>query len=178
MASQKVTILAVGETLAGEIWNQAQRWSDQRTTDDPNEWSSEQWPRDVRQQIDRLVDRILPEAVAPPVLYWSQHVDLWSMGDVFLHAMSVGSAESTFLLTDRFEIYLRRASAGDKIPRNVNQADEYRWLESRLAEAMSAWAELAPNRVVILIREPLDSLWTDDEVTASLKQTPKWWPFS
>ena len=178
MASQKVTILAVGGKLGGEIWSQTQRWSNQRATDDPNEWSPQQWALDVRQQIDLLVDRILPEAFAPPVLYWSQHVDLWSMGDVFQHAMDIGSGSSITLLTDRFEIYLCQVRIGDKVPSNVNQADEYRRLEARLSEAISAWAELAADRVVILIRETFDSLVTDDEVAASLKETPKWWPFS
>lgn len=178
MASQKVTILAVGGTLGGEIWNQAQRWSDMRTTVDPNEWDPEQWPWPVREQIDQLAESLLTEAFTPPVLYWSQHVDLWSMGDVFQRPMAIGSAESTYLLTNRFELYCRHIHGGEKVPRNVNIADEYRWLESHLQEAGTAWAGLVAERVVILIREPMGGFWTDDDVMDSLNQRPNWWPIS
>lgn len=176
MPSQKITILAVGGLLGDEIWKQAQRWSDQRTTDDPHEWSSEQWPLPAREQIDHLTESLLTEAFTPPILYWSQHIDLWSMGDIYADAMAVGSAESIQLLTKRFEFYCRRIQGGEKVPRNVNEADEYRWIENHVQEAMTAWDGLVVERVMILIREVLGGSWTDGEVMDGLNQTPKWWP--
>ncbi len=176
MASQKVTIFAIGGKLADAIWRQAQHYYAQRLTDDPHEWAPEQWPISTRSEVDALANDLLAQAFTPPVLYRSQHVDLWSGGDIFEAAIEGASAVPVCqLLTERYQIYVRCVHGGDMVPRNVNECTEYRWLEQRLAEAIAAWDGFSEERVIVLVREILGDLWEDRDVSDSLNQIPKWW---
>lgn len=176
MTSQKVTIIAIGGTFADAIWEKAKSFSAQRLTDDPNEWSSEQWPAETRAAIDTFADCLLTNAFIPPILYRSQHVDLWSAGDIFQSAIVANPSDAHCqLLSDRYEVYAVRVGVVQKIVRNVNDCDEYRWLEQRVGEAVSAWESLTEQRVIVLVREVLGGLWEDQEVSDSLEQIPHWW---
>lgn len=176
MASQKVTIFAIGGNLADAIWQQAQHCYAQRLNDDTKEWAPEQWPSSTRSEVNALANGLLAKAFTPPVLYRSQHVDLWSGGDVFDAAMgSSPVAPVCQLLTERYEVYVQRAHVSDIVPRNPNEFDEHRWLEQRLAEALAAWAGFSEERLIVLVREVLGGLWEDRDVSDSLEQLPAWW---
>ncbi|RCS46092.1 hypothetical protein DTL42_16530 [Bremerella cremea] len=173
MASQRVTIFAIGGKLADAIWNKAERWSSQRSCSDPSEWAPEQWPAKTTAEVNAFAVCLLNAAFTPPVLYRSQHVALWSRGDLFQNAM--GATPNLQLLTVQYEVYLWRVSAEDSVQRNVNDSDEYRWLEQHLTEALTAWADFSPGRVIVLVREILGGLWQDQDVANSLNQIPAWW---
>ncbi|PQO41719.1 hypothetical protein [Blastopirellula marina] len=176
MASQTVTIFAIGGKLADAIWQQVQRCYALRLTDDPQAWAPEQWPISIRNEVDALASHLLAKAFTPPILYRSQYVDLWSGGEFFEAAMGVSPAASIcHLLTEHYEVYVRHTLVSDIVPRNPNKFDEYRWLERRLAEAFTAWEGFAEERVIVLVREVLGGLWEDQDVGDSLKQIPGWW---
>ena len=46
---------------------------------------------------------------------------------------------------------------------------------NRVNEAIAAWAKLADDRLIILVRSVLGALWRDDEVLTSLQTIPRWW---
>lgn len=176
MASQKVTIFAIGGKLADAIWDKAERWSTQRSCSDLNEWSSEQWTISTRNEVNALARGLLANAFTPPILYRSQHVDLWSGGDLFQNAMAGGqNLPLCQLLTEQYEVYVQRIDAKTTVLRNVNDFVEYRRLEQRLFEACSAWADFSTDRVILLVREILGGLWLDREVENALNQIPDWW---
>jgi hypothetical protein len=51
---------------------------------------------------------------------------------------------------------------------------ESKWLRRRLKEAKDAWGELVPEWVIVVVREPLGALISDDEIAASQKRVPPW----
>lgn len=172
MASQVVTIFTIGGKLADEIQGNLTRWSQARVAEDPSEWSPEQWPDSIQVEVDAFVERLLNFGFEPPVLYRSQHVDLWSMGDVFTRAL--GAAEVQ-LYTDRFEVLSARYEKVAKRPSSSHQFDEYDWLSNRICEAQTAWQELESRRIILIIRDILGGLWCDPEVESSLDKLPEWW---
>jgi hypothetical protein len=176
MASQRVLIFAIGGSLADIIWADICRWSESRTIQNENEWSPDDWPTQLKHEIDNAIDKLMAHAYTPPVLYRSEHVDTWSMGDVFERALRGSSTnDMRQLLTSRYEIFARRAHFSDRVKSRKTQADETKWLNVRINEAIAAWGEFAEDRLILLVRIVLGGLWQDAEVTQSLSQKPSWW---
>ena len=89
MASQRVLLFTVAGGLADAIWNDIRRWSDARVAVASDEWSSDDWPVAIRHEVDQFVTRLSTSGNRPPVLYRSEHLDYWSLGDVFETALVV-----------------------------------------------------------------------------------------
>jgi hypothetical protein len=175
MASQRVLILAFAGPLADAIWSDVRRWGDARAPVGTDE-SPEDWPDDIRDEIDAFVENIVTGAFTPPVLYRSEHVDCWSMGDVFADALGKSDPDySRQLRTTNHEIIATWVTGVERLGSPRPGADEYGWLHSRVNEAIAAWSEFADDRLLILVRTILGGLWTDDEVAASLESIPEWW---
>lgn len=176
MATQRVLIIATAGILAERIWSDLRRWSDARTTDSIDEWSPEQWPSEIRREADVFVERIVRSGLFPPILYRSEHVDCWSMGDVFTDGMTKpGSRACLQLLTRDHEIYANRFDATEEVVPNRNAGSETVQLYDRIDEAVHAWSEICERRLIVLVRSVLGGLWTDEEVKASLTTIPGWW---
>lgn len=176
MATQRILLVTIGGALAASIWEDIQRWSDCRTTDSREEWSSDQWPAAVRQQIDQFVAKIDACAFTPPILYRSEHVDCWSMGDVFETALVKPHRDcSRQLRTERHEIIATRVHYMEQIVLDPDAPRETEWLYHRVNEAISAWSEFGEDRMVVLVRSVIRGLFTDEEVVDSLKTIPEWW---
>jgi hypothetical protein len=173
MASQRVLIFAFAG--ADAIWSEVRRWSDARAPVGADE-SPEDWPGDIRDEIDAFVEKIFAAALTPPVLYRSEHVDCWSMGDAFADAMGKSDPNcSRQLYTANHEIVATWVTGAERLGSPRPGADEGVWLHNRLNEAVVGWSEFADDRLLILVRTILGGLWTDDEVAASLKSIPDWW---
>lgn len=172
MASQVVTIFSIGGKLADEIQTNLTLWSQARIAEDPSEWSPEQWPDSIRAEVDAFVEQLLNFGLEPPVLYRSQHVDLWSMGDVFDRALNGVEVQ---LLTDRFELFSKPLPGIAKAGSSREQAADDDSLSTRIREAEMAWPTLDSGRIIIVVREVLRGLWTDQEVESSLDKLPEWW---
>jgi hypothetical protein len=176
MASQRVLLFTVAGGLADAVWNDIRRWSDARVAVVSDEWSTDDWPVAIRQEVDQFVTRMSKSAYWPPVLYRSEHVDCWSMGDVFETALVVEHPDHCRrLLTGSHEIIATWVRFPQRIDPDRDAPDETVWLYSRINEAMAAWGAFAENRLVLLVRTVVGGLWTDDEVSQSLRGIPAWW---
>lgn len=176
MASQRVLLFTIGGVLADNIWKGICRWSDGRTTSSVAEWSPEDWPPNVRAEVDAFVAKLTKAAYTPPILYRSEHVDCWSMGDVYQEALVKGHPDfCRQLLTSSHHIIATWVRYSERIIPDDDAADETRWLHSRINEAIAAWAQFAENRLVILVRSAFDALCTDEEVEEALRSIPSWW---
>lgn len=176
MASQRVLLFTVGGVLADSIWKEVCRWSDARTTSSIAEWSPDDWPPKVRVEVDAFVAKLRESAYTPPILYRSEHVDCWSMGDVYKEALVKGHPDfCRQLSTTSHEIIATWVRSSERIVPDDDAADETRWLYSRINEAIAAWAQFAENRLVILVRSAFGTLWTDEEVRDALTTIPSWW---
>lgn len=176
MASQRVLLLTIAGQLADTIWNDIRRWGNARMAAANSEWSSQDWPDAIKSQADRLVARLTQNGYLPPVLYRSEHVDCWSMGDVFESALVKESPDYCCrLLTDSHEIIATWVHHSEQIFPDQDSPDETIWLFSHINEAITAWNAFAETRLVLLFRTVLGGLWEDDEISRSLHGIPSWW---
>lgn len=176
MASQRILLLTFGGALADAVWQQVCHWSDARQNDKLDEWSSDDWPVSVRREIDAFIEKLEATCYTPPILYRSEHVDCWSMGDVYETALVKGHPDSTRrLYTGNHQIIATWVRFSERIIPDRDSPAETEWLYARINEAIGAWAQFAENRLVLLVRSVLGGLWTDDEVIDALGTIPPWW---
>jgi hypothetical protein len=180
MASQRITIAKVGGLSADVVLRRLQAWSEARQTTDPNERSSEQWPAEVRSRADAFADQLRTHALIPPVITFIEWIDLWSMGDVFARWLSPLDGPGPFLIhANRFEIYGYRLPDDDRLRRHLatagsQQFEEYDWFVSRLSEAVGAGEPLVDRAALVVLREVVGGLITDEELAESLSIVPDW----
>lgn len=176
MASQRVLLLTIAGELADTIWNDIRQWSDARVAVASDEWSSDDWPDPIKHQVDHFVARLTTAGYLPPVLYRSEHVDCWSMGDVFETALVKGHPDyCRRLITESHEIIATWVRFTEQIIPDEDSRDETVWLYTHVNEAIAAWSTFAENRLVLLVRSVLGGLWEDDDVSNSLRGIPSWW---
>jgi hypothetical protein len=176
MASQRILIFSIGGEFAITIWSDICRWSTSRIPVEIDEWSPEDWPDTIQQEVDQFVTKLLKRGYLPPVLYRSEHVDTWSTGDVFSAIFLHNQIKQHYqLLTHSFEIKAAWIQSSQQINLDQQPTDEMRWLYSHTSEAIAAWREFAEHRLLILVRVVLEGLWEDSDVLGSLNGVPSWW---
>ena len=84
MATQRITIAKVGGAAAETILDQLRVWSAARRAINPDQWSPDQWPLDVKRRAGCLVRQLRAHAHELPVIYFAEWMDMWSMGDLFV----------------------------------------------------------------------------------------------
>lgn len=176
MASQRLLLIAVAGKLATKMWNDIVLWSDDRTPHDPEEWSHNDWSHEIQGQVNRFVCNLETFAHMPPVLYRSEHVDLWSMGDEILGSLSNGNQDvSRHLYTNEHELVATWARDVRKRTPDAEMTPETLWLHHRVHEALNAWCEITEDRLLVLVRTVLSGLWSDDEISDVLQHLPDWY---
>ena len=162
--------------MADVIWADVCRWSIARCPVVSNEWSPDDWPSQTKAEIDTFVAKLTKFAYLPPVLYRSEHIDLWSMGDVFETALGkCYPAQSRKLHTSKHEVIATWGQVLEKILAHKNAPSETKWLYSRINEAIGAWEGFTENRLLLLVRIVLGGLWEDKDVTDAVRKIPSWW---
>jgi hypothetical protein len=151
-----------------------------RRSCDPNEWSDDEWPVEVRDEVDVFVDRLRSHATDLPVIHFVEWADLWSMGDLFLHWLTPPDGPQPLIVhTKRFEVYGYCLPDAGRLKRHLRAAGdqqfaEYDYFVNRLNEALAAWESLVERAVLVVVREAVGGLVTDDELLASLVLVPHW----
>lgn len=180
MASQRITIAKLAGVSADLVLKRFGRWSAARKADDPNLRSSEQWPDSVRREADEFADRLRAHGLAPPVLHFVEWADRWSMGDLFSHWLTPpGGAAPLSVLANRYELFAYGLPDGGRLARHLMGAGPQQWTETdwfiaRLREAAESRQELCPRAALIVLRYVVDASMSDEDVEASLSNTPAW----
>lgn len=180
LAAQRITIAKVAGIAADVTLLRLREWASARRNSEPDEWSNDQWPSSVRAQVDAFADRLRASSLLPPVVYFVEWSDLWSMGDLFSRWLMPPGGPPPFVIhADRFEVYGYALPDGGRLGRHLTTAgpqqfDEYDWFVGRLHEALNACQELTDQAAIIVIREVVGGLYTDDDLLASLSRVPEW----
>lgn len=162
------------------VMDRLQEWTAARQVFDPEEWSSEQWPSVVRGRVDAFADRLRKDACFPPVIYYVEWSDLWSMDDLFSRWLTPPDGPRPINIhADRFEVYGYGLPDNGRLIRHLasagpQQFDEYDLFVNRLYEGVKAWQNLVDRAAVIVLREVVGGLVSDDELRASLSHVPDW----
>ena len=180
LAAQRVVIAKIGGVAADAAMRLLQGWAAARGRVDPDEWSADPWPSGVRAQADAFADRLRAHSLSPPVVYFVEWSDPWSMGDLFPRWLTPPDGPPPVAVhADRFEIYGYPLPDDGRLDRHLATAgpqpfDEYDWFVGRLREAMEAWRGLAGRAAIVVLREVVGGLVTDEELEASLAVVPDW----
>jgi len=176
MASQRILLLTFGGALADAAWRHVCHWSDARNSEDAKRWSSDDWPTDTQCEVDAFVEKMETSCFTPPILYRSEHVDCWSMSDVFEIALGKGHPDfSRQLFTANHQVIATWFRFSEQITPRRDAPSETELLYARINEAINAWGRFADDRLVILVRSVFGGLWDDDEVVHALGTIPSWW---
>jgi hypothetical protein len=180
LASQWITVAKVGGISADIVLGRLREWSAARQTEDPNEWSAEQWPQSVRQQADDFADRLRAHGFAPPVVNFVEWADIWSMGNLFDRWFTPSDGPPPLAVyANRFTIFAYSLPDGGCLFQHLaaagpQQFDETDWFIGRLREAVEAWDKLVERAVIVVLRQVVQASVLDEEVTASLKSVADW----
>lgn len=102
------------------------------------------------------------------------------MGDLFSRWLTPPGSPPPFLIhSDRFQVYGYTLPDGGRLGRHLAAAgpmqfDEYVWFVGRLQETLDAWREMTEQAAIIVIREVVGGLHTDEDMLASLSRVPEW----
>jgi hypothetical protein len=118
-----------------------------------------------------------------PVVYFSEHVDQWSMGDFFRACLPDGSNKQV-VFADRFELACYSLPDDDRLADDLKETlkranlrkhpQEEHWFRVRLQEAVRAREPLGAEALLVVFREVLDATVSDIEVQESLLRVPPW----
>ncbi len=127
----------------------------------------------------------LPEA-APPVLFFCQYLDMWSMGDMFeivfgpkttpniSSSLTAGSATLIcYSLPDSNALLTTLAAKGKRNKRHTIPS-EVLWFHFLLRESVLAWSALSPVSTIVVVREIIGASVSDPEIEAANSTTPDW----
>jgi hypothetical protein len=180
VATQRITVAKVGGAAGELVMLRLREWASARQTEDRNEWSKEQWPVEVRRQADAFADRLRSHALSPPVIYFAEWADLWSMGDLFIRLLTPpGQPPPLVIHAERFEVYGyplpdTGCLAQHLVSATPQQFVEYDWLVWQLRQAEEAWNDLVDTAALVVLREVVGGLVTDNELRDSLSLVPDW----
>ena len=182
--NQIVTVARIAGEASKVVHRTFQRWFEARvfSVDEPTLVEPEQWPADFRAEMGQFAERIRANATQPPIVFWNEHQDMWSMGDVFQTAFptngsplyEVESDEALSLLCyaipdgNALNEHLGRELRGKRL------AEETKWYLRVLQQAASAWHPLVEEAVIVVLRRVVGGLVTDDEVFEACHLLPNW----
>jgi hypothetical protein len=164
MATQRVTVATIGGTAAQHVAAYFRRW--ERQAAESRELGK------IASAVDRFAGQLRAHAYHPPVIYFAEWIDLWSMGDLL---PGLGGDRTSVVEGSRFHVGCHQSRitlAATTI--DGEETQETDWLRAHLQAAEDAWGDLVPTRVIVVIREPLGPLVTDEELTESLHTIPPW----
>jgi hypothetical protein len=153
MATQRLTVATLAGDTASAVLARFEAW---RADPDPDP-----------DAVDHIAAALRDNALSLPVVFFSEWVDRWLMGDRLPGPGAVAGR--------RFEATcFTPAEAMAWAGRCGRQHPEEAWLAARLREAAAAWELVAGPRVVVVLREAVGGSTTDEEVQESLQGVPAW----
>jgi hypothetical protein len=180
LPTQRITVAKVGGVAADIIVQRLREWSAARQTSNPHEWSSEQWPQSVREQADAFAEQLRAHAFVPPVVYFIEWSDTWSMGDLFGRRLTPPNGAKAFVVNaDRYEIFAYSLPDADRLAQHLAAAGpqqfiEYDWFIGRLREAVGVWQEIVERAVLVVLRHVVGACVSNEDVMESLRSKPDW----
>lgn len=180
MANQRFTLVKLGGSAADLARLRFQEWAETRVTGNPKLFTSEQWPKSVRERADDFANRIRIHAFQPPIMYFSEWGDPWSAGN--LCDLLFGVPEGNQLIAIDANLY---SLYGYSLPDNEKLIDSLRskgtqqFCEqdrfiARIIEAIEAWDGFETRSYLIALRSVIGPSVLDEEMAAALKTIPEW----
>jgi hypothetical protein len=179
LATQRITIVKLGGVSAEIVLQRLSEWSAARRIDNPNLWSPEQWPEQLRKKADDFAERLRTHGFALPVIHFVEWADMWSMGDLFVRWLTPPDCPGPICMhANRCEIFAYSLPDGGRLAEYLASAGPQQWTEtdwfvSRLREAVEAWQKRVERAALVVLRYVVDASARDEEVTMNLRIRPE-----
>lgn len=184
VATQWIGIAKLTGESAAAISSLFKRWSDERagSPDEPTLVEPEQWPVTSRRAMVRLADELRNHATEPPVVFYSEHVDMWSMGDAYREAFPEnGGPLHEVEADDGVCLWCYELPDGGAMEKHIKrqlrrkrQPDETKVFLQGLLHAERAWRELVPQSCIVVVRRVTGGLVEDGNVAESSRHVADW----
>ncbi len=154
MATQRLTVATLAGQAAVAVAARFDRW---RTTPD-------------LAAVDELCAAVRDNALSLPVVYFTEWVDRWLMGNLVPGPGAVVGRrfQATALTPEQALAWADQCGT---------QFAEQGWLAARLREAAACQVTAVEQYTVVVIRETLGPSVSDDEIAATLNSVPPWLVF-
>jgi hypothetical protein len=116
--------------------------------------------------VDRFSSALRDNRFLPQIVYFSEWVDLWLMGNLVPGPNAIEGTSYQIACFTPEEALSWADQCG-------HQFAEQEWLASRLREAAGVWSSQKP-RVVVVLREVVAACAIDEQVLASFQIVPEW----
>lgn len=138
------------------------------------------------QALKTFVTSLRANSSTPPVVFFAEYVDFWSMGDDIQRCFPRRRSPSTVKAShDEFEVFGYRLPDGGALQRHVTRllraravnepaAQERRWLLSIVRHALDSWGALVQDGALVVVRELLGGLLEDSDIEKALEGVPRW----
>lgn len=179
MASQRMIVAKVGGEAAVSLFDRFRNFDPQGTP--------LRGDRDSRSggELQHFVSCLRAHSHCPPVLFYAEYVDMWSMGDVFTRPFAGCNRRRFLQVEDGIELMVYRLPDKGRLERTIRaalrskRARSAQWQETRLyltilLESVLSWEEIKGKTAVVVVRDVHGSLVLDEDVIRSMKHVPDW----
>ena len=118
-------------------------------------------------RIDRFCSALRENGFALPVVYSTEWIDRWLLGDAVPASDTVEGRRYQATCLSAEQAIACTGRCGRQFP-------EQEWFAARLREAAQGWNIRADNYVVVIVREVIGPSLTDDEMRVSFESVPAW----
>lgn len=167
MAAQRVVLLKVIGESGRLVAERCRAWAARQQTspDDP----------ELRKKIGRFAEVLDAHRTDLPVVYYSEWLDRWSMGDDFAKPFTARGGVALVPVGRFSDVYITDRPADMlTLPADGWQFDEQALLATRLRELAVEWEQLVEDGVIVLLRQVIGASTDDEEITATMANTPEW----
>lgn len=182
--NQILTVATIAGEAADVVTCTFQRWSALRcpVAGEPMLMDSDQWPPDCRAEMRQFAEDMRSNAGLPPVVFYNQHADMWSMGDVFRTGFPEnGNPLYQVMVGDDLELLCYAIPDGNALEEHLRRAlrrkhfaEETKSYLRILQEAATAWQALVAKAAIVVLRQLIGGLVEDDEIRQANKLIPRW----
>jgi hypothetical protein len=156
-------------------------WWKAREGGDSEEWCVTKWSEAIRHEASAYLESLIEHRREMPIVYFSQHVDLWTMGGGILGRSARGIEPEVMHATGELwchrlpdEGKLLRLHRSAAIAKPGQYVQESQWLARRLLEAAEAYDQVWPEAVLLLNRRVFNLSLSDEELRSAAATLPVW----
>lgn len=132
-------------------------------------------------QVQPFVDTFRAKAAEPPVLYFAEYIDQWSVGFCqliwipkkcpYALVLNGGASVVAYQLPDAGKLRRHLSRKLKRLPRHMH---EERWFLSHLHDVIIMHSNTVPQATLVIIRESWSASPDANEVIARSKTIPDW----
>jgi hypothetical protein len=183
MATQIVTVAKIAGESSKLVIRAFERWGEVRVPSprEPTLGEPGQWPTESRAEMAEIAAQIHGNAANRPIVFYNQHIDLWSMGDVFRQPFPKNGNTLQDAMFDDTDLLCYPLPDGNALHNHLNRelrrtgsVEETLWYLRVLQQAVSAWSQVVEEAAIVVLRRAVGAFVTDEQIVEGNNLIPSW----